>query len=72
MERDFFDKLADDVFKRSIELYEKDINTHDPLIITEQDLEKYIDHRLDILRAHQERYTTELIWRALHAFSTGK
>jgi len=69
LDRELFEKIADDVFARSNEVLEKDLKEHDPLIITEQDLLDYINHRLDIYRAHQERYTTELIWRVFHLVS---
>mgnify|MGYP001163426393 CR=1 FL=1 len=71
-DRELFEKIADDVFRRSIEQLEKDLAEHDPVIITEKDLLNYIDQRLNIMRAHLERYATELVWRSIQVFSAGK
>mgnify|MGYP001262158689 CR=1 FL=1 len=71
-DRELFERIADDVFKRVIDQFEKDLAEHDPVIITEKDLLNYIDQRINIVRAHLERYSTELVWRAIQAFSDGK
>lgn len=57
------EKVADDVHKRSIDQYEKDIAIDISTIKTDEDFFKYVDQRIEALRAHNERYTTNLAKR---------
>ena len=69
MKNEEFERIADDVFSRLIEQYNKESEANKALVITEADFLKYVDLRMEALRAHNERFTTELVRRLFNAYS---
>lgn len=60
-----FEMIADQVFERSNKQYEKDIAVDTSQIKSNEDFFKYIDKRVEAVRAHNERYTSELVKRVI-------
>lgn len=60
-----FERIADEAFERSMVQYNKDIDIDTSQHISYEDFYKYLNTRMEAMRAHMERYTAELIRRSL-------
>lgn len=69
MNTDKFDTIADEVFGQLIEQYNHESLANKNAVITETDFLKYVDLRMEALRAHSERYATELVRRLFELHS---
>lgn len=56
-----FEKIADKIFEESLRQYEKDIDIDTSKIKSNEEFFVYIDQRMEALRAHNERFTSNLI-----------
>lgn len=60
-----FEMIADQVFERSHKQYKKDIEVDTSQIKSNEDFFNYVDRRVEAVRAHNERYTSELVERVI-------
>lgn len=65
-----FEKIADQVFEKSLKQYEKDRDIDKSLIVTDKDFFDFVEKRVEAVRAHNERYTTELVKRIIDFYET--
>lgn len=56
-----FELIADRAFEASIKQYDKEKAVDTSQIKSNEDFFEYIDKRIEAVRAHNERYTSELV-----------
>jgi len=63
---ELFESASEDVFNKTVNQYEEEIEIDKSLIVTDRDFFEYVEKRIEALRAHNERYTEMLVKRAIY------
>jgi hypothetical protein len=72
MDEKAFEIISNHAFRKVISKYEQDIDIDTSNIISNNDFFKYVDKRIEGVRAHCERYTHELAMGLINFYENKK
>lgn len=70
MHDETFEHIANRVYKKSIEQYEKESSYDTSKILTDRDFIEFVEKKINAAMAHNERYTGNLVKAIIQFYET--